>query len=96
MVQGHRRGGAYIGWAAMWPLIVVMFNMGVLIWGAATIKAAVYQQEKDLVKFGKVVELMQTTQASIVMELAIVAERQRVMQVDVVDHNNRLDKIEGR
>lgn len=92
-MQEHRHGGAFIGWGAvafMVPVaLLLLANLGALIWGAATIKLTVDKLETAVVK-------MQETQAIIVVDLAIVNDRQHYMEAEVKDHNERLGKIEGK
>lgn len=94
--NSHSHGGAFIGWGAVAVAIALLFNLIGLVWGAATIKATVDNLEGQALEFRAVVSKMQDTQASIVTELAIVADRQDYMQLHVDDHNERLDKMESK
>ena len=90
------RGGAFIGWGALPVMILLLVNLFALVWGAATIRSTVYHLRDGLASFGVVVMDMQKTQAGIIVELAIVAERQRVMDEDVEKVEERIDKMESQ
>ena len=89
----HQHGGAFIGWGAVAfivPIVLLLLaNLGALIWGAATIKLTVDT-------LATAVEKMQTTQAQIVVNLAVVTDRQAYMQHEVEEHDERLDKMEQK
>lgn len=96
MANQHHHGGAFIGWGAVPVMILLLVNLFALVWGAATIRSTVYHLRDGLASFGVVVMDMQKTQSSIIRQLDLVAERQRVMQEDVDDHNQRLDEMESK